>query len=206
MDCKEKTGKEYCITLTFPTETIYDWYPLNVNHEYRYDEGTGVLFLAPLDYNQPKRYGITKRRRMRAQKGEPASVDIKSFNYYMEEVKKENEKIMAEAEKLGINTSRYAFIRREITPEAIEAHHLELTHAKENVVKDRITDRAYASMEEKEWERYLKGSEEVKDEILYTFAEEDEIAELYMAGCIRVLLNLLRKGASAYELPRLSRP
>lgn len=186
LSCKEQTGNVHAITVKFDIEKVFDWYPLCVSYEVRFDEREDLFFISPRDYDHPRKYGITQRRRERAT--EVASFDIE--NFYMEDVKKENEKVIRMAKAIGL-----PMLEDKPGLSAIKEGHERITELYDDPITERMVTRAYENMTEKEWKKFIIGDEEAKSVIVHTFATQKELDLLRESGHLRAYLNLLRKGA-----------
>lgn len=186
LTCKEQTGNVYAITAKFDIETVFDWYPLCVSYEVRFDEREELFFISPRDYDHPRKYGITQRRREKAT--EIASFDMD--NFYMEEVKKENEKVISLAKAIGL-----PMLEDNPGLRAIKKGHERITELYDDPITERMVSRAYENMSEKEWKKFIIGDEEAKSIMVHTYATKKEQNLLRESGHLRAYLNLLRKGA-----------
>lgn len=186
LSCKEQTGNAHAVTAKFDIETVFDWYPLCVSYEVRFDEREELFFISPRDYNHPRKYGITQRRKERAT--EIASYDMD--NFYMEEVKKDNEKVISLAKAIGL-----PMLEDKPVLQAIEKGHERITELYDDPITERMITRAYENMSEKEWKKFIVGNEEAKSVIVHTYAKKEEQDLLRESGYLRTYLNLLRKGA-----------
>ena len=187
LTCKEQTGNVHAITAKFDIETVFDWYPLCVSYEVRYDVREELFFISPRDYDHPRKYGITQRRREKAT--EIASFDIE--NFYMEEVKKDNEKVISLAKAIGL-----PMMGDKPGLRAIKKGHERITELYDDPITERMITRSYENMSEKEWKKFIIGDEEAKSIIIHTYATKKEKNLLRESGHLRTYLNLLRKGAA----------
>jgi len=192
MLCSDSTGKHEIGRVTFPRETLLDWYPLSVNYEYRLDTMKGMYFLAPREYSHPKKYGISKKKRNTAT--EQASFTPPKF--FVQEVYEDNQEVLKRAEERGFPK----LYEEGTTLAQIEALHKDLTYDVDVPIKTAIIDRAYENMKEEEWLKFFKSEEENKDVILYNYATKEELQQLCETGSLRILLNLLRKGVHANDI------
>lgn len=186
LTCKDHTGNKNIITVKFDIDTVFDWYPLSVSYEVRYDERCELFFIAPRDYEHPNKYGINQRRREKATK-------VASFpkdNFFIEAVKWDNGKIIDTAKAIGLPTLEDKPGRRTI----MEGHG-RISELYDNPINESMLSRAYENMTEKQWKKFLNGDDEAKSIIVHKFSTVEERIKLKESGYLRTYLNFLRKGA-----------
>lgn len=168
----------------FPLDTLKDWYPLNVNYEYKYSMDRKDLYLTLSDtYATYYDYGVETKNRAKA----PGNRFCPSEGWYNPSVKEDNERISNLAEEWEV--VNFYTPEEEVTWLAIEDSYETLLDEYEDI-KEVLYKRA---------SKYVDGialdheEEEEQDRYIYMFATEEELNKLHDIGKMYVMVGLLKR-------------
>lgn len=186
LDCQTSTYAKK--TVSFPSDTIKDWYPLEVNYEYKFNPISNRLYLAPLEAKQGSWiYGITSTHGRVNSK--VASFDMDTW--YCKEVAEDNQRVFKTASQIGLKT-----LEDDYTLKDVKENYKLMKTLIDTYIKPVIIHRMEKEASTEEIIAYRKMKYEDKDEFLYLFSTEYEKEKLALLGKCYIMTNFMRKRVS----------
>lgn len=185
IECKTSSFAD--VEFMFNSETLVDWYPLDINYEYRYSEKADLMYLVPLERSKEEwKYGIgaTTGRA----KSEVAS--FKLDTWFNKEVQESNRLDMELGKRFGLITLNDPY-----TKQSVKDNIKILNEEIELAVLDSIENKMIDKMTRKEYDDYRRMTEENRDGIRLQYASERDLEMLEFFGKMRTMTNLMRQGA-----------
>lgn len=170
--------------LVFPLETLVNWYPFDVNYEYRFSNKRNKLYIALVDESvQTPSYGIsTNKDRV---KSEHASFELPEW--YNAVIAEENMKTVELAKKLGIKTPEEDFTKEDVQ------NGFELLGRSINILTNIVTERFLSCSSEEAIKDYHRAKTEDKSLMSLAFCNDDDDKLFLDLGKVHSMLNIMRK-------------
>lgn len=186
IQCKTSSFED--ATFMFDTKTLADWYPLDVNYEYRYNDSKELMYLIPLERSRESwDYGITSLTNRAI--SEVATFDL--HTWYNKEVSEANKELMATAKLLGLWTLEDTY-----TMQHVEDNMDMLYELIEEPVHKGIEQRMLDKLTRKEYDSYRHKNMEQRGAIRIQHASPEDLTILAFSGKMRVMTNLMRQGVT----------
>lgn len=186
IQCKTSSFED--ATFMFDTKTLADWYPLDVNYEYRYNDSKELMYLIPLERSQESwDYGITSLTNRAI--SEVATFDL--HTWYNKEVSEENKALMETAKTLGLWTLSEDYTMKGVNLNMDTLHEL----IEEPVFKG-IEQRMLDKMAREEYDSYRHKNMEQRGAIRIQHASPEDLEILAFTGKMRIMTNLMRQGVT----------
>lgn len=169
-------------------DKLYMWYPMNICYVYRYQEPRDRLYLYPVK-NPPENIDYEYEERLRTK---PAEVVIENIGSEMmcENVMKDNVELAIIADGLGLpHLLKYGYTLEE-TKQGIRRLLAMLDDVKQTL-EDRI--------EGDKLKEYREMPLLERENVLYSYATEEELEEMKQFGKLYTMINLMRKIAKERE-------
>lgn len=182
-----RTSSFDTVEFVFPTHTLVDWYPLDINYEYRYNPENNRMYLIPLEKKEASwEYGITTTKNRVC--SEVASFEVETW--FNKEVSEKNHRDVAKGKNLGIVGHDEDYDSGDVNENTRI-----LVEEVEKAVINRIEDKMLRETSRGEFDTYRRMEFEQKDKVLYQYAEEEDLELLQFYGRMRIMTNLMRQGA-----------
>lgn len=170
---------------TFPVETLMQWYPLDLNYEYRYNPKTDRLYLimTEKELTYPS-YGVTDTiGRVTSKKS-----SFRFDDWTCPEVWEENNQVLVSALMDGLTLIIADYTKEDIKSNKILIAELEAR------LRNKLDTRLKESMTTKEQHKaYAKMDWEAKDIALFKVATEEELSTYRLYGKYHVMCELMRR-------------
>lgn len=181
-----QTSSHQTTELIFNADSILDWYPLDINYEYRFNPKLNKLYLVMAEKDLPNpSYGVDTLQ------GRVTS-NIGSFNidehWYCPEVREDNMNVMLAGFDLGLVMMDTPFDREDL------ADNRRVLAELENDLRQTLDDRLRAKMVTTEQRKaYVQMDWETKDIALFKMATKEELDNYLLYGKLHVLCELMRR-------------
>lgn len=173
------------ITFIFPTDSMIDWYPLDINYEYRYNPSNHRLYLIPLEKHGEWGYGITSQ----ANRVDSKVASFKVDEWYCKEVSEANHKIIEQAKQLGLKTLNDTYTTRDI------ARNLSILDTDvEQVLLNKIERQMIDNISREAFGKHRKLPSEQRDVAMFAHATKQDLELFQLFGKLRVMTRLMQNG------------
>lgn len=168
----------------FYNSTLKDWYPLNVNYEYKFSMDRKDIYLTLSDtYATYYDYGVETKNRAK----QPGNRFNPTERWYNPLVKQDNLKISSLACELGV--VNFYTADKDITWESIERSYETLLKRYEEIKFDMLC----RAIEYVDFIELRHAPEEKYDKYLYKYAKKSELDELNQLSKMYVMVGMLKK-------------
>lgn len=183
---KSRQSNAQQVEWEFDIDTLADWYPLNLNYEYRYSTRKEDMYLVSTDSKGVNNSYQIKEKKTKSEANNREAITCINWNNDL--VKERNREVMAFAKGLGITTFQDEWNNRDIADSFVI-----VSDCLDNL-KRTIGARFKEFHKKDEVQGYVNGGLEEKEIIMFNYINEDEQEIYFKLGEIYTMLNLMKKG------------